>query len=119
MRGLRLVRTVRRPIVSAGNTGACMATAKMVLGTLPELTVPRWRVFPTNARHGDHTIDVAPMSIPSRKTCSSLPSWAMSLHDLRRSLSTSDHPRVGVLSIGEEESKGNELTKEAFVIKEL
>ena len=33
---------------------------------------------------------------------------------------TSDHPRVGVLSVGEEESKGNELTKEAFkLIKEL
>ena len=33
---------------------------------------------------------------------------------------TADHPRVGVLSIGEEESKGNELTREAYkLIKEL
>ncbi len=33
---------------------------------------------------------------------------------------TADHPRVGVLSIGEEESKGNDLTREAYkLIKEL
>ena len=33
---------------------------------------------------------------------------------------TSEHPRVGLLSVGEEEGKGNELTKEAFkLIKEL
>ena len=47
--GLRLVRDGRAAgFVSAGNTGACMATAKMVLGALPGVDRPALAaVFPT------------------------------------------------------------------------
>ena len=54
--GLRLVRDGRAAgFVSAGNTGACMATAKMVLGTLPGVDRPALAaVFPDRAGHRDH-----------------------------------------------------------------
>ena len=61
-------------------------------------------------------------SIPSRKTCSSSPSWATctSAPSLLGRFPSAENPRVGLLSIGEEESKGNELTREAYkLIKAL
>ncbi len=64
----------------------------------------------------------APTSIPSRKICSSSPSWATCTSEsiFAGRFPSADHPRVGLLSIGEEESKGNELTREAYkLIKEL
>ena len=52
----------------------------------------------------------APPSGAGRRTSSSSPSWA---RPTRASRSVSPSPRVGLLSVGEEESKGNELTREA------
>jgi len=44
--GLRLVREGRAAgFVTAGNTGAAMATAKMVLGACRAWTVRRWRLY--------------------------------------------------------------------------
>ena len=51
------------------------------------------------------------MSIAIRRTSSNSPSWATST---AARFSVSMRPRVGLLSIGEEECKGNELTREAF-----
>ena len=59
----------------------------------------------------------APTSIASRKISSSSRSWAKSTS---APCSARKRPRVGLLSIGEEESKGNELTREAFqLLKQL
>jgi len=122
--GLRLVRDGRAVgFVSAGNTGACMATAKMVLGALPGVDRPALAaVFPTAPGTATILIDVG-ANVDSKPE--NLQQFAIMGDVYFRTIfagrfSTSDHPRVGVLSIGEEESKGNELSKEAFkLIKEL
>ncbi len=122
--GLRLVREGRAAgFVSAGNTGACMATAKMVLGALPGVDRPALAaVFPTAQGTATILIDVG-ANVDSKPE--NLQQFAIMGDVYFRTIfagrfPTSDHPRVGVLSIGEEESKGNELTKEAYkLIKEL
>jgi len=122
--GLRLVRDGKAAgFVSAGNTGACMATAKMVLGTLPGVDRPALAaVFPTAQGTATILIDVG-ANVDSKPQ--NLQQFAIMGDVYFRTIfagrfPTSDRPRVGVLSIGEEESKGNELTKEAFkLIKEL
>ena len=122
--GLRLVRDGRAAgFVSAGNTGACMATAKMVLGALPGVDRPALAaVFPTAQGTATILIDVG-ANVDSKPE--NLQQFAIMGDVYFRTIfagrfPTSDHPRVGVLSIGEEESKGNELTKEAYkLIKEL
>ncbi len=122
--GLRLVREGRAAgFVSAGNTGACMATAKMVLGALPGVDRPALAaVFPTAQGTATILIDVG-ANVDSKPE--NLQQFAIMGDVYFRTIfadrfETADKPRVGVLSIGEEESKGNELTREAYkLIKEL
>ena len=122
--GLRLVREGRAAgFVSAGNTGACMATAKMVLGALPGVDRPALAaVFPTAQGTATILIDVG-ANVDSKPE--NLQQFAIMGDVYFRTIfagnfPTSEHPRVGLLSVGEEESKGNELTREAFkLIKEL
>src|SRR5208283_1594739 len=122
--GLRLVREGRAAgFVSAGNTGACMATAKMVLGALPGVDRPALAaVFPTAQGTATILIDVG-ANVDSKPQ--NLQQFAIMGEVYFRTIfggrfASSEHPRVGLLSIGEEESKGNELTREAHkLIKEL
>jgi glycerol-3-phosphate acyltransferase PlsX len=99
-------------IVSAGNTGAVMATVKMVLGTLPVVDRPALStVLPTQKGKPAILLDVGanvdckPHHLEQFAIMGDIYSHA--IFGIRR-------PRVGLLSIGEEDSKGNELTKEAF-----
>src|SRR5271169_389453 len=122
--GLRLVREGRAAgFVSAGNTGACMATAKMVLGALPGVDRPALAaVFPTAQGTATILIDVG-ANVDSKPQ--NLQQFAIMGDIYFRSIfggkfPTAERPRVGLLSIGEEESKGNDLTREAYkLIKEL
>src|SRR5271165_5739969 len=122
--GLRLVREGRAAgFVSAGNTGAVMATAKMVLGALPGVDRPALAaVFPTAQGASTILIDVG-ANVDSKPQ--NLQQFAIMGEVYFRTIfagrfATADRPRVGLLSIGEEESKGNELSKEAYkLIKEL
>ncbi len=118
--GLRLVRDGRASgFVSAGNTGAAMATAKMVLGSLPGVDRPGLAaVFPTAQGTTAILLDVG-----ANVDCKpqNLEQFAI-MGDIyfRSILDSHKSPRVGLLSIGEEESKGNELTREAFqLVKRL
>jgi glycerol-3-phosphate acyltransferase PlsX len=122
--GLRLVRDGRAAgFVTAGNTGAAMATAKMVLGGIPGVDRPALAaVFPTAQGTATILIDVG-ANVDSKPQ--NLQQFAIMGEVYFRTIfagrfPTAEHPRVGVLSIGEEESKGNELTREAYkLIKEL
>src|SRR5215469_10956165 len=122
--GLRLVRDGKAAgFVSAGNTGACMATAKMVLGALPGVDRPALAaVFPTAQGTATILIDVG-ANVDSKPE--NLQQFAIMGDVYFRTIfagqfETADSPRVGVLSVGEEETKGNELTREAYkLIKEL
>jgi phosphate acyltransferase len=117
--GLRLVRDGDADgFVTAGNTGAAMATAKMVLGALPGVDRPALAaVFPTTIGTVAILLDVG-----ANVDCKphNLEQFAVMGEMYFRSMFGVRRPRVGLLSIGEEESKGNELTREAFsLLKQL
>jgi len=111
--GLRLVRDGGADgFVTAGNTGAAMATAKVVLGALPGVDRPALAaVFPTALGTAAILLDVG-----ANVDCKpeNLEQFAVMGEIYFRSIFGTRRPRVGLLSIGEEETKGNELTREAF-----
>lgn len=117
--GLRLVREGEASgFVSAGNTGAAMATAKMVLGALPGVDRPALAaVFPTALGTAATLLDVG-----ANVDCKpqNLAQFAIMGEIYFRSMFGTPRPRVGLLSIGEEDVKGNELTRESFqLLKQL
>jgi glycerol-3-phosphate acyltransferase PlsX len=117
--GMRLVREGDAGgFVTAGNTGAAMATAKIVLGMLPGVDRPALAaVFPTAIRTVAVLLDVG-----ANVDCKpeNLEQFAVMGEIYCRSMFGLKRPRVGLLSIGEEESKGNELTRDAFqLLKQL
>jgi glycerol-3-phosphate acyltransferase PlsX len=111
--GLRLVREGRASgFVTAGNTGAAMATAKMVLGALPGVDRPALAaVFPTALGTAATLLDVG-ANVDTKPE--NLEQFAVMGEIYFRSIFGTKRPRVGLLSIGEEEGKGNELTREAY-----
>jgi glycerol-3-phosphate acyltransferase PlsX len=117
--GLKLVRegTVAG-FITAGNTGAAMATAKMVLGMLPGVDRPALvAVLPTSTGKPSLLLDVGANVDCKPKN---LEQFAIMGEMYARSVLKVERPRVGLLSIGEEEGKGNELTREAFpLLKQL
>lgn len=101
-------------VVSAGNTGAVMATVKMVLGTLavvdrPALStvLPTQKGKPTILLDVGANVDCKPHHLEQFAVMGDI--YSRAIFGIRR-------PRVGLLSIGEEDGKGNELTKEAFKV---
>lgn len=101
-------------VVSAGNTGAVMATVKLVTGTLPVVDRPALSaVLPTQKGKPAILLDVG-----ANVDCKPhhLEQFALMGEIYSRSIFGVRRPRVGLLSIGEEDSKGNELTKEAFKV---
>ena len=96
-------------LVSAGNTGAVMATSKIVLGVLHGIHRPALaQVFPTLEDSWAVAIDVG-ANVDS--TPEMLAEFAVMGAVYSRVICHVENPRVGLLSIGEEEHKGNELTK--------
>ena len=117
--GLRLVREKKvAGFFTAGNTGAGMATAKMVLGALPGVDRPALAVVvPTTAGTPCVLLDVG-----ANVDCKpqNLEQFAVMGEMYARSVLKISRPRVGLLSIGEEEGKGNELTAETLpLMKQL
>jgi len=98
--------------VSAGNTGAVMATAKMVQGVVPGVDRPAVAgVFPTLTGSPVVMVDVgANVDCDPRM----LAQFAVMGEIYSRVILRRDNPRVGLLSIGEEEHKGNEMTRAAM-----
>src|ERR1051326_7708486 len=101
-------------LISAGNTGAVMTTVKIVLGTLQGVDRPALAaVFPTSQGKAAVLLDVG-----ANVDCkaSHLEQFAIMGEIYYRVIFGAEQPRVGLLSIGEEEHKGNELTREAFAL---
>ena len=99
-------------MVSAGNTGAVMATAYLLLGTLPSVDRPALAApFPTSRGTVSVMLDVG-ANVDSKAV--HLEQFAVMGEIYYRAIFGTRRPRVGLLSIGEEEIKGNELTREAF-----
>ncbi|MGW8368664.1 MAG: phosphate acyltransferase PlsX [Gammaproteobacteria bacterium] len=102
-----------RACVSAGNTGALMATARFVLKTLPGIDRPAIiSAIPAIGGH-THMLDLGanahctPEQLFQFALMGSI--TAQEVHGLQR-------PRVGLLNIGEEEIKGHEVVREAAIL---
>jgi len=113
--GLELVkRGEADAFISAGNTGAVMATAMITLGSLPGVERPAIALIVPTLRGQSILLDAG-----ANADCKPrhLLQFAIMGNVYARQVMGKVSPTVGLLSIGEEESKGNELTREAF--KEL
>ncbi len=101
-------------VVSAGNTGACMATAKMVQGMIRGVDRPALAsALPTATGKPVVLVDVGANVDSSPQM---LAQFAVMGEIYSRIIFRNSSPRVGILSIGEEEHKGNELTRAATVL---
>mgnify|MGYP001811813904 CR=1 FL=1 len=97
-------------VVSAGNSGATMAAGMFVLKRIPGIDRPGLAtVFPNQV---DRTLI---LDVGGNVDCKAahLEQFAVMGDVYARQLMGKENPRIGVLSNGEEESKGNELTREA------
>jgi glycerol-3-phosphate acyltransferase PlsX len=97
--------------VSAGNTGALMATARFVLKTLPGIDRPAIAKLLPNQK-GTHT---CMLDLGANVGCSAeqLYQFATMGAMLMSALKNAPHPSVGLLNIGTEELKGGETLREA------
>ena len=96
--------------VSAGNTGALMGTAKFVLKTLPGIDRPAiCGVLPS--RKG--VVYVLDLGANAESTSEHLLQFAIMGAMLCSAVEGKPSPTVGLLNIGSEEIKGNEITKTA------
>jgi phosphate acyltransferase len=126
--GLRMVREGQAAgFVTAGNTGAAMATAKVVLGAVPGVDRPALAaVFPTAPGNPAMLLDVGAnvdctaQNLEQFAVMGDIYFRAMFGNAMFGKRIGTPGPRVGLLSIGEEETKGNDLTREAFqLLKQL
>lgn len=96
--------------VSAGNTGALMATARFVLKTVQGIDRPA--ICALIPSHGGHT-HMLDLGANADCTPEQLFQFGVMGSALANAVYGIPKPRVGLLNIGEEEIKGNEKVKEA------
>lgn len=111
--GLKMVHDGRAAgFLTAGNTGAAMVTARMVLGMLAGVDRPALAtILPTMLGGPSLLLDVG-ANVDS--DANNLVQFALMGDIYARSVLKIRAPRVGLLSIGEEDSKGNAVTKETL-----
>jgi glycerol-3-phosphate acyltransferase PlsX len=98
-------------LVSAGNTGAAMAIGMFVLGLLPGVERPAIATALPSLAGFTVLIDAGANVDPKPRH---LFQFAVMGHVYSRDIIGKDNPRVGLLSVGEEEGKGNELVKDTY-----
>jgi glycerol-3-phosphate acyltransferase PlsX len=101
---------------SAGNTAACWTMAKIALGTLEEVDRPALAAVVPNVTGRTLLLDVG-----ANANCKArnLEEFAVMGNVYARAVLRVTDPRIGLMSMGEEEGKGNELTREVHeVLKE-
>jgi glycerol-3-phosphate acyltransferase PlsX len=96
--------------VSAGNTGALMATARFVLKTVAGVDRPAIIVSLPSIHGHTHMLD---MGANVDSSAENLFEFAVMGSILTSAVDDVQKPKVGLLNIGEEEIKGNERVKEA------
>jgi glycerol-3-phosphate acyltransferase PlsX len=98
---------------SAGNTAACWTIAKLVLGTLEEVDRPALAAALPHPSGRTVLIDVG-----ANANCNArnLEEFAVMGKVYTRAVFHTPNPRVGLMSMGEEETKGNQLTKEVHEV---
>jgi glycerol-3-phosphate acyltransferase PlsX len=101
-------------LVSAGNTGAIMTVARFILGTLAGVDRPALAAaFPNMKEKFSVILDVG-ANVDSKPE--QIEQFAIMGEIYYRAIFGTKRPRVALLSIGEEEMKGNDLTREAAAL---
>ena len=104
---------VTQACVSAGNTGALMATAKFVLKMLPGIDRPAIIAEIPAVGGSVHMLDLgANTACDAQQLFQFAVMGSIVTSDIRRI----ERPRVALLNIGAEESKGNDAVKQAATI---
>ena len=99
--------------VSAGNTGALMATARFVLKTLPGIDRPAICTAIPSVHGHTHVLDLG-ANVDSK--ADHLLQFAIMGSVLVTAVDNIEVPRIGLLNIGEEDIKGNEQVKNAATL---
>ena len=102
-------------MVSAGNTGALMATAKFVLKTLPGIDRPA--ICTTIPSYGGHT-HMLDLGANVDSSAELLFQFSVMGSVLAEAIDNTHEPKVGLLNIGSEDGKGNAQVKEADKLME-
>ena len=98
-------------VMTAGNTGAAVAAATLKLGSLPGIKRPGIAISTPSLRGISIAIDVGANINPSAEE---LYQYALMADIYARYIFKKKRPSIGHLNIGEEESKGTEVLKEAY-----
>ncbi len=114
---MRLVKEKQaEAVVSAGNTGAFMAGALLIIGRLKGINRPALApLIPTFNRERFMLLDVG---ANAEARPEHLMHYGIMGNIYVQKLLDKKEPRVGLLNIGTEEGKGNQLTREAFPLLE-
>ena len=104
-------------VLSCGNTGSLMAGSTLKLRTIPGVTRPALAsVIPTRT----HRFILMDVGANPNSTAQNLVHNAILGSHFAKAVLKIDHPRVGLLTIGTEEGKGNELVHKAHeILKQL
>ncbi len=98
-------------VVSAGHTGAAVAATKVKMRMLPGVDRPGIGII-MPAQEGSFILIDAGANLDSKPV--HLAQFAIMGEAFARLAFSILRPRIGLLSVGEEETKGNDLTKETF-----
>jgi len=111
-RAMDLVKSGRAQVmISAGNTGAVVVSATLKLRTLPGVERPAIATMMPTPDKPFVLIDAGANTDCSPKM---LLQFAAMGHVYAREILSQPKPVIGLMSVGTEETKGNEITKEAF-----
>jgi glycerol-3-phosphate acyltransferase PlsX len=110
--GLELVKHSKaQAFLSAGNTGAVMSCSLFILGRIPGVDRPALAsVIPT--KHGQALMLDMGSNVDTKPV--HLNQYAVMGHFFSSQVLHVQTPRVGLINIGEEKEKGNQLTQEAY-----
>ena len=99
--------------MTAGNTGAAMIAAKVVIGAIEGVERPALAAVLPNPKGRTVILDVGANvdSKPAR-----LREFAVMGHSYAQEVLGSTAPRIGLMSIGEEELKGTDFTRQVFKV---
>ena len=99
--------------VSAGNTGALMATSRFVLKMLPGIDRP---AIASNLPNENGSTCMLDLGANTDSTPEQLLQFALMGAMLTSALTKKKNPSVGLLNIGSEDIKGNEVVKKASIL---
>jgi phosphate acyltransferase len=99
--------------VSSGNTGALMAISRYLLKTIDGIDRPAIATFIPNQK--PNSIGTAVLDLGANADCTAehLLQFAEMAHIMLKAIAHIENPSIGLLNIGEEVIKGNEVAKQA------